>query len=112
MSSDNKKELDKSLEEYRVAQQKFVEAYEASANNFWEALPYEDKLKAFYSVCKRIHRGDIVEGGSYRYVLYDVFGFDFDAYTVGMQCGYLDIHNAIVTNGERNHDTAESSGFE
>ena len=111
MSSGNK-ELDKVLEEYRVAQQKFVEAYEASANNFWEALPYEDKLKAFYAVCKRIHRGDIVENGSYRHVLYDVFGFDFDAYTVGMQCGYLAIHNAIVTNGEQNHDTAESKGSE
>ena len=64
---------------------------------FWDGLSYEDKLKAFYSVCKRIHKGDVVDRGSYRYVLYDTFGFDFDAYMIGMDCGYLDIHNYITT---------------
>jgi hypothetical protein len=65
------------------------------ANAYWDSLSYEQKLFAFYSVCKRIHEGDIKDQGSYRYVLYDVFGFDFDAYMVGMECGYMDIHNAI-----------------
>lgn len=64
---------------------------------FWDGLSYEDKLKAFYSVCKRIHKGDVVDRGSYRYVLYDIFGFGFDAYSVGMDCGYMDIHNYITT---------------
>ena len=66
------------------------------ANAYWDSLSYEQKLFAFYSVCKRIRQGDIKDQGSYRYVLYDVFGFDFDAYMVGMECGYMDIHNAIV----------------
>lgn len=85
------------LEDLHDAEQKTLELHEKQANDFWESLSYEDKLKAFYSVCKRIHQGDVVEGGSYRYVLYDVFGFDKDAYSVGMMCGYLAIHNAIET---------------
>jgi hypothetical protein len=68
---------------------------------FWDGLSQEDKLRAFYSVCKRIHKGDVKDRGSYRYVLYEVFGFGFDAYSVGMDCGYMDIHNSIVTAEDR-----------
>lgn len=64
---------------------------------FWDGLSQEDRLKAFYSVCKRIHKGDVKDRGSYRYVLYEVFGFGFDAYSVGLDCGYMDIHNYITT---------------
>ena len=108
----DKEKINKILEEYRVAQQDFAKAYEKSTEDFWEALSYKDKLKAFYAVCKRIHKGDLEDEGSYRYVLYDVFGFDFDAYTVGMACGYLNIHNAIVTSKDKNNDTAKSSDIE
>ena len=75
-------------------------SYDAEADEYWENMPYEDKLKAFYSVCKRIHKGDVVEKGSFRYVLYEVFGFDFDAYVIGMNCGYMDIHNSIYNQDE------------
>lgn len=86
--------------------------FSARADAYWDSLPYEQKLLAFHSVCKRIHEGDIKKQGSYRYVLYDVFGFDFDAYIVGMECGYMDIHNAIVVddpNGEAQKQRVESS---
>lgn len=63
---------------------------------WWNALPYEERLKAFRSVCRRIQQGDVVERGSYRHVLYEVFGFDADAYVDGMDCGYMDIHNLIA----------------
>ena len=72
--------------------------YDQKAEEYWKSLSYEDQLQAFYIVTKRIHKGDIVEKGSYRYVLYDTFGFDFDSYLVGMDSGYLDIHNGLVTN--------------
>lgn len=77
--------------------QEAMESYSNEADAFWDALPYEDKLKAFHAVCKRIHKGDVIDRGSYRHVLYNVFGFDFDAYSLGMNCGYLDIHNYIIT---------------
>ena len=71
--------------------------YDSDAESFWNNLSYDDKLKAFYAVTKRIHKGDVQDKGSYRYVLYDVFDFDMDSYGVGMDSGYLDIHNSIYT---------------
>jgi len=65
------------------------------ADKFWDSLSPEDKLLAFHSVCKRIFKGDVEERGTYRYVLYDVFGFGPDAYMIGMDCGYMAIHNIL-----------------
>lgn len=70
--------------------------FDKEAEEAWDSLDYDWKLRVFYAVCKRIHKGDVVDKGTYRYVLYDVFGFDVDAYSVGMQAGYMAIHNAIV----------------
>jgi hypothetical protein len=70
--------------------------YEKECEEWWNSLPQEEQLKAFYSVVKRIHKGDIVDKGSYRYVLYSVFGFGSEAYGIGMDCGYLNLHNAII----------------
>ena len=55
----------------------------------------KEREDAFYMVCKLINKGDIVDRGSFRYVLYTVFGFDMAMYGQGMECGYMDIHNAI-----------------
>jgi hypothetical protein len=74
--------------------------FDKDADAFWNGLSYEDRLKAFHSVCKRIHKGDVVDRGSYRHVLYQVFGFDKDSYVVGIDCGYLKIHNSIMTDEE------------
>lgn len=69
--------------------------YEKDNDAWWNNLSQKEREDAFYAVCKRIHRGDIIDGGSYRYVLYDVFGFDPGMYGAGMDCGYMAIHNAI-----------------
>lgn len=76
--------------------QELAKKYEQECDEYWNNLPYDDQLKAFYSVCKRIYQGDIEEQRSYRGVLYDTFGFDLDAYAIGMECRYMDIHNEIV----------------
>lgn len=80
--------------------QEAAKQYEQDCEDYWNNLSYEDKLKSFYSVCKRIYQGDIKDRGTYRWVLYDVFGFEPDAYGIGMECGYMAIHNSIV-DGER-----------
>ena len=36
-----------------------------------------------------------MDNGTYRYALYNVFGFDPGMYGRGMDCGYMSIHNAI-----------------
>ena len=89
------------MDRLRIAYKEASEAYDADAEKYWNSLSYDDKLMAFYIVTKRIHKGDVVDKGSYRYVLYDVFGFDMDSYVVGMDSGYFDIHNSIVA-GEDN----------
>lgn len=65
-------------------------------DEYWESLSQEEQLKAFYSVVKRIYQGEIKDKGSYRWVLYDVFGFGPEAYSLGMDCGFMYLHNAIV----------------
>ena len=68
---------------------------EARVDAWWDSLTEEERQDAFYSVCKRIYKGDVVDKGTYRYVLYDVFGFDPGTYMRGMDCGYMALHNAI-----------------
>jgi hypothetical protein len=70
--------------------------YEAELDVWWKALSEEDRERAFYAVVKRIFQAEIVEKRSYRGVLYDIFGFDPGMYIMGMDCGYMTIHNSIV----------------
>ena len=92
------KTLSESLSDISNSFKEASDQYDQKAEEYWKSLSYEDQLQAFYIVTKRIHKGDIVEKGSYRYVLYDTFGFDFDSYIIGMDSGYLDIHNGLVKN--------------
>ena len=86
--------------EFSKAMQEAQEMYEEEAQQFWDSLSYQDKLRAFYAVSKRIHKGDVEDKGSYRYVLYEIFGFEMESYGIGMDCGYMDIHNSIRTSDE------------
>lgn len=74
--------------------------YDAEAERFWNALDKEQQLMLFYSVVKRIVQGELRDQGSYRYVLYDVFGFGMESYVTGMNCGFLELHNSIYTQEE------------
>ena len=71
------------------------EEFDKKCNDWWESLSPEEKEQAFYSVSKRIHQADIIDQGSYRYALYEVFGFQMESYIVGLWSGYMDIHNMI-----------------
>jgi len=73
--------------------------YEHDNDTWWNGLTEQEREDAFYAVVKRIHQAELKDKGSYRYALYDVFGFDAGMYGKGMDCGYMAIHNAIV-NGE------------
>jgi hypothetical protein len=73
---------------------KFIEQEEEA---WWENLSKEDQLKALCCVSRRIHKGEIEDGRSYRGVLYDTFGFGPEAYARAQLAGYLSIHNAIFT---------------
>ena len=72
---------------------------DCASEAFWESLTKEQQLLAFCAVSRRIRKGEIELGGSYRYVLYQVFGFGPEAYAPAMYAGYMDIHNAICADG-------------
>ena len=90
-------ELGKALAELGEIQKEIQNQRDREADEFWDSLTLEQKHNAFYSVVKRIFEGEIRDEGSYRYVLYDVFGFGPEAYGLGMDCGYMTLHNRIMT---------------
>jgi len=83
------------LNEVGDAFTKAMKEIEADQELFWTSLSKEDQLKAFCAVARRIFDGEIKQKGSYRYVLYQVFGFGPEAYAPAQDAGYLAIHNSI-----------------
>ena len=81
--------LSQMMEESRVQ-------YEAENDSWWDNLTEKEREDAFYAVCKRIHKAEIEDQGTYRWALYDVFGFNEGMYRKGMDCGFMDIHNSII----------------
>ena len=103
LTPENEKIMNDKMDTYMDASQNLSKAFEENrrandiaAGHFWNSLSYEDKCNAFHAVVSKIFQGEIREKGTYRYVLYDVFGFDKDMYTRGMDCGYMALHNSIM----------------
>ena len=98
--SDKEKALDglaklsQQMEESRIQ-------YEAENDSWWNGLTEKEREDAFYAVCKRIHKAEIKDQGSYRYALYDVFGFNEGMYIRGMNCGFMDLHNSIIDEDQK-----------
>lgn len=90
-------DLLESLQELSEIFNKAMKEIEEDQEQFWNSLSKEDQLKAFCAVSRRICEGEIVKRGSYRYVLYQVFGFGPESYVQAQDAGYLSIHNAIWT---------------
>jgi len=99
MTDDQNDALNK-LSEIGQEMQRMQEEYEKWNDEWWYSLPYETRCEAFYAVMKRLHKGEIIDQGSYRYVLYDIFGFGPEMYVKGMDSGYMEIHNRIISRDE------------
>lgn len=95
MDEKQKNALD-NLEEISKTFQEVFDEIEKEQEEYWNSLTEEQRLKAFCAVSRRIHEGEIEKKGSYRYVLYDVFGFGPEAYAQAQMAGYLAIHNSIM----------------
>jgi len=74
--------------------------YEHNNDTWWNGLSEQEREDAFYAVVKRIHKAEIEDRGTYRWALYDVFGFDPGMYMRGMDCGYMNLHNSIFASNE------------
>ena len=80
--------------------EKHQEEYEAENDAWWNGLSEQEREDAFYAVVKRIHKAEIEDRGTYRYALYNVFGFGGGMYLKGMNCGYMNLHNGIFDHNE------------
>lgn len=91
MSTELLENLDKASEVFNQA----MKELEDKSEQYWNSLTKEQQLDAFCAISRRIYRGEIEQQGSYRYVLYQVFGFGPEAYAQAQDAGYLAIHNSI-----------------
>ena len=96
-----KKSLMDTLTELGELQEDIEKETEREMDEWWNAMSKEDQMKAFYSVVKRLVDGELEQKGSYRYVLYDVFGFGPESYMLGMMCGFMSLHNSIEKDVEK-----------
>ena len=93
-------ELKRSLNDIAESYERAMKEIEQEQEAYWNSLSKDDQLKAFCAVCRRIVQGELRDKGSYRWVLYDVFGFGPESYTQGMDCGFMALHNAIIPDKE------------
>jgi hypothetical protein len=96
-------ELKNKLRETSNFYMEAMKEIEIEQEAYWNSLSKEDQLKAFCAVTRRICQAELVDKGSYRWALYDVFGFGPESYTQGMDCGYMAIHNAIMDEDHNIH---------
>ena len=89
------------LTELGELQEDLEKQTEREMDEWWNAMSKDDQMKAFYSVVKRLVDGELEQKGSYRYVLYDVFGFGPESYMLGMMCGFMSLHNSIERDVEK-----------
>ena len=100
MSDEQNKALD-ALSELSQEMEKSRKIYEHDNDTWWNGLTEEEREDAFYAVVKRIYKAELQDKGTYRWALYDVFGFDGGMYTKGLDCGFMALHNAIFDGNEQ-----------
>ncbi len=84
-------------EEQGKEEQKLHERME----DWWDSLPKDVQEKAFFCVVKKLVDAELTHQKTYRQILHEDFGFDKGAYYMGIICGFMTLHNSIVTPTER-----------
>ncbi len=60
-----------------------------------KTLPYETQVKIVAEVFEAINE-NAKKGGTFRHLIYDIFGFDLDAYAPLYSAGVMNITNAMI----------------
>lgn len=84
------------MQEIRDHFKEVTDQMELEQEQYWNSLTPEQQLNAFCAIMRRVYKGELEEGRSYRGVLYGVFGWGPEAYMPAQLAGYLSIHNAIM----------------
>lgn len=69
-------------------------------DDWWNDLSKDNQQKAFFAVVKRLNEAECIEELSYRQTLGDKFGFEPEAYYMGLLCGFMNLHNSIASKEE------------
>lgn len=93
--NNDKKDLFNSLDEISKVFNDRMKELEDKQETYWNSLSKEQQLSVFCAISRRIYDGELEKQGSYRYILYDVFGFGPESYVQAQYAGYLSIHNSI-----------------
>lgn len=88
------------LSDFGQEMEKIMKEDEARVDAWWDSLTEEEREDAFYAVVKRIYKAEVLDRGTYRYALYNIFGFDGGMYMRGMDCGYMNLHNILFDGQE------------
>lgn len=75
----------------RQAWQESEKQQNAEDDAWWDSLSHAEKGQAFRQIIKLMHKAEVVDRGSYRWALYEVFGLD---YGDGL-AHYMRLHNLI-----------------
>lgn len=63
----------------------------AEDDAWWDSLDHDGKSQAFRQIVKLMYKAEVIEKGSYRHALYEVFGLEYgDGLTY-----YMQLHNLI-----------------
>ena len=79
------------LKELRQAWSAAEKQQNAEDDAWWDSLDYNGKSQAFRQIVKLMHKAEVLDKGSYRYAMYDIFNLD---YGDGLS-HYMMLHNLI-----------------
>lgn len=92
----------KVIEELGKVFREAVKREQEMAEQYWNSLPEDQRLLVAVYIFKKLHE-HFMEGGSYRYLIYDRLGFSIESGAYGslQAAGALDIHNFISGEGKK-----------
>lgn len=76
-------------------QESWESIYDQKSKELWESLDEETQLKLFYWIVKNITESEFIDNLSYDSILYNKFKFSDKAHSVGINSGFMRLHNSI-----------------
>ena len=86
--------------EFLEIEEKALVEYKQKAKEYFQALDVDNQYLLFFHITNTIFENYFKDGGSYRGLLYDKFGFGPETYSLGMDSGMFTLHNSISTPAE------------
>ena len=83
--------------EFLEIEEKALVEYKQKAKEYFQGLDVDNQYLLFFYITNTIFENYFKDGGSYRGLLYDKFGFGPETYSLGMDSGMFTLHNAIST---------------